>query len=50
MALWTQFWAWLLVFSLLLFLGLAIVVSIGGFFDIRALFKSIREQHDRRSG
>ena len=44
---WAQFWAWFLGFGLVLFFGLAVVVTIGGFFDIRALFKTIREQHDR---
>jgi Na+/proline symporter len=47
MAFWTEFWTWLLLFGLLVFFGLVVVVSIGGFMDIRALFKSIREQHKR---
>ena len=46
MAFWVNFWTWLLLFGLLLFLGLAVVVSIGGFLDIRALFSRVREQHD----
>ena len=49
MAFWTQFWTWLLLFALVVFLGLAVVVSIGGLLDIRALFKTIRDQHDRLS-
>jgi hypothetical protein len=46
MAFWVNFWMWLLLFGLLLFLGLAVVVSIGGLIDIRALFKRVREQQD----
>jgi hypothetical protein len=47
MTFWTGFWTWFLLFGLALFFGLAVVVSVGGFFDIRALFKSIRQQHER---
>jgi hypothetical protein len=49
MSFWSTFWAWFLLLGLVLFLGLAVVVSIGGFFDIRTLFKSIRSQHDRNT-
>jgi hypothetical protein len=38
---------WFLLLGLVLFFALAVVVAIGGFFDIRALFKTIREQHER---
>lgn len=45
MSVWAGFWTWFLIFALVLFLGLAVVVSIGGLFDIRALFRKIRSQH-----
>jgi hypothetical protein len=45
MSFWAQFWMWFLVFGLVMFAGLAVAVSIGGFFDVRAMFKRIREQH-----
>ncbi|MFQ5805388.1 MAG: hypothetical protein ACE5I3_02930 [Phycisphaerae bacterium] len=48
MAFWPQFWMWFLLFGLVIFLGLAIAVSVGGLFDVRAMFKRIREQHDRQ--
>ena len=49
MTFWTQFWAWVLMFSFVLFLGLAIVVSVGGFFDIGALFKALRREPDQET-
>jgi hypothetical protein len=48
MSFWPQFWMWVLLFGLAVFCGLAVVVSIGGVFDIRALFRSIRRQHDQQ--
>ena len=47
MSSWVQFWTWFLCLGAVVFLGLAIVVSIGGIFDIRALFRSMREQRER---
>lgn len=44
---WVQFWTWLFVVGLTLFSGLAVVVGIRGFGDIRALFKRVRDQHER---
>ena len=46
---WAQFWTWLFIIGLTLFCGLAVVVSIRGLADIRALFKGVREQHERES-
>ena len=40
---WINFWTIFFVASLALFAGMAIVVSIGGFFNIRSLFKSLTE-------
>lgn len=55
---WINLWTLFFLLSLALFGGLAVVVTIGGFFDIRALFKSLtarsprdaqrREREDRK--
>jgi len=42
---WLVFWTVLLIAALTLFAGLAVVVTIGGFFDIRTLFRSIESRH-----
>jgi hypothetical protein len=44
MKFWIDFWAIFFFASLALFAGLAVVVSIGGFFNIRSLFKSLSER------
>lgn len=49
MSFWPQFWTWFLVVSLVLFVGLAVVVAIGGFFDIKAMFRSLRQRHEEES-
>jgi len=41
---WVKFWSFFFFLSLTLFAGLAVVVTIGGFFNIRSLFKSLKEQ------
>lgn len=41
---WATFWGWLFIFVLVVFALLAVVITIGGFFDVKALFKSIDEQ------
>ncbi len=50
---WISFWKIFFFASLALFAGLAVVVSIGGFFNIRSLFKSLSERSgqddDRRA-
>jgi hypothetical protein len=38
---WINFWTVFFIISLALFAGLAIVVTIGGFFNIRSLFKNL---------
>ena len=42
---WITFWTVLLVLGLTVFAGLAVVVSIGGFFDIKRLFRSFDARH-----
>ena len=41
MEFWIKFWTVFFFASLLVFAGLAIVISILGFFDARSLFKNI---------
>jgi hypothetical protein len=43
---WLGFWKVLLIVAFSMFAILAVVVAIGGFFDIRELFKSVEAQHD----
>jgi hypothetical protein len=38
---WINFWTFFFFASLILFAGLAVVVLIGGFFDIRSLLKGL---------
>jgi hypothetical protein len=42
---WVAFWTALLVLALAVFAGLAVAVSIGGFFDVKAMFAAIMAQH-----
>jgi hypothetical protein len=42
---WATLWKILLIAGMLLFGGMAIVVSIGGLFDIKRLFARIAESH-----
>ncbi len=49
---WINFWTFFFFASLVLFAVLAVVVTIGGFFNIRSLFKSLTkraEQQDESS-
>jgi len=45
MSFWISFWSVLLAVALVIFAGLAVVVTIGGFYDIRRLFRSIDAKH-----
>ncbi len=40
---WVKIWSFFFFLSLALFTGLAVVVTIGGFFNIRSLFKDLSE-------
>ena len=44
---WINFWTAFFIISLILFAGLAVVVTIGGFFNIRSLFKNLSRQSDQ---
>lgn len=41
---WINLWTLFFFVSLALFAGLAVIVTIGGFFDIRSLFKSLTDR------
>ena len=42
---WAIFWGWLLVIIFVIYVGLAIAITIGGFFDVKAMPTSIADQH-----
>ena len=42
---WIYFWTYTLIAALAIFAALAVVVSIGGLFDIKTLFRSIEAKH-----
>ena len=43
---WATFWGWLLVIVLVIYAGLAIVITIGGFFDVKGMLTTIDAQHE----
>ncbi len=45
---WISFWTIFFVVSLVLFALLAVTVTIGGFFNIRSLFKSLSERREQK--
>ena len=45
---WIQFWSWFFFIGLALFFILEVVVLIGGFLNIRSLFKSLSRPAEHR--
>jgi hypothetical protein len=45
---WIDFWSWFFFLSLALFAMLVVVVSIGGFFDVLSLLKTLARHRDRQ--
>ena len=45
---WIDFWSWFFFLSLGMFVTLVVVVSIGGFFDVLSLFKTLGRHRDRQ--
>ena len=45
---WMGFWTGVLILGIAIFAVLAVVVGIGAVFDIRDLFRGIREQHGEK--
>lgn len=48
MEFWINFWTALLIGAIVLFAGLAVVVTIGGFFDIKSLLRSLEAKHSEQ--
>ncbi|MFC1633751.1 hypothetical protein ACFL5Z_02825 [Planctomycetota bacterium] len=46
---WINLWTLFFLVSLALFGGLAVIVSIGGYFDIRSLFKTLTDSTGQES-
>ncbi len=44
---WIKFWSFFFFASLAVFAVLAVVVTIGGFYNIRSLFKSLTNRADQ---
>jgi len=44
---WINFWTAFFILSLVLFALLAVTVTIGGFFNIRSLFKNLTKQSEQ---
>jgi hypothetical protein len=44
---WINFWTVFFIISLVLFAALAVTVTIGGFFNIRSLFKNLTKQSEQ---
>ncbi len=42
---WATFWGWLFVLVLIVFAILSVAITIGGFFDVKALFSTMDKQH-----
>ena len=48
MSFWIDFWTIFFVVSLAVFAVVAVVVSIGGFFDIRSLFRGLADRNSQQ--
>ncbi len=46
MSFWEIFWQVILLVSVVAFAGLAVVVAIGGFGDIRSMLRNIDKRHE----
>ena len=42
---WIKFWTYFFYASIVLFSGLSVVVAIGGFFNIRTMFKGMAKRN-----
>jgi len=48
MSWWLPFWTFFLIVSLLIFAGLAVAVTVGGFVELRTLFKRQKAESRRQ--
>lgn len=44
---WVTFWTFVLISTVSVYSCLAVAVAIGGYFDIRALLRTMDRQHER---
>jgi hypothetical protein len=47
---WVTFWKWVVITALTTYFGLALVIAVGGFFDVRKMFRRLNEAHAKESG
>jgi hypothetical protein len=47
MAFWSTFWGIVLGVGMVMFTVLAVVVTVGGFGDVKAMFQGIERQHGK---
>lgn len=45
---WIKFWSVFFFISLAAFTGLAVSVTIGGYFNIRSMFRQLSSQHEQQ--
>ena len=50
MELWTKFWGVFIIVGLSLFAAISIYVGVGGFFDLRKLFRAIQSDREEDDG
>ena len=43
---WELFWAVLFVVTMAVFFVLSVVVAVGGFYDVKAMFRNLRARND----
>ena len=46
MSFWATFWTAVFALTILVYCGLVVVVTIGGWKDVRAMFKTLDQQHE----
>ncbi|MCK5269407.1 MAG: hypothetical protein KAJ46_01430 [Sedimentisphaerales bacterium] len=46
---WVTFWSVFFFVSLVVFAGLAVSVTIGGYFNIRSMFRQLSSQHAQQA-
>lgn len=44
---WVSFWHYVIIAALCTYFSLAVVIAIGGFFDVKKMFRRLREAHAR---
>ena len=42
---WATFWQWVIIVALSTYFGLGVVIAIGGFFDVKKMFRRLNELH-----